>query len=74
MCQTTHFFLVSFPDPNNRSADCLQYLAQGGRVWGFDLGTLVPRLPPDKPGNEAMTRVTQIDKSFIPDVISVNFL
>ena len=30
--------LVSFPDPNNPSADHFQYLARGRRVWGFDRG------------------------------------
>jgi len=27
---------VSFPDPNNPSADRIQYLPRGRRVWGFD--------------------------------------
>jgi len=30
--------LVLFPDPNNPSVDRLQYLVQGRRVGGFDLG------------------------------------
>ena len=30
--------LVSFPDPNNPSADRLQYLARERRVWGFERG------------------------------------
>ena len=30
--------IVSFPDPNNPSADHFQYLARGRRVWGFDWG------------------------------------
>jgi len=32
------YTLVSYPDPNNPSADRFQYLAQGRRVWGFEQG------------------------------------
>jgi len=31
-------FLVSFPDPNNPSADRFHYHVWGRRVWGFDQG------------------------------------